>query len=261
MKTFAKIIVFSFFLYPVLIEGKDTKELCSDHFVIVSDKSVSQDYVYEIKDMAEYFYKTITQEFNFIRDNPWLWKNRTKIFVAKDRDDYLKKYNCPQWSSACVDYQGKQVFTYAQQKNFSSILSHELTHIIFREYMGKTQLPLWLDEGMSVYMERKYEKKPNKDFFALLKKILKENRYIKLDELSNITLSELKAKPKEYVDMFYMESFSVVYFLINKWSAYSLRNFLKFIKEGYNVREALCKSYNIRTINELEKRWIKFYQK
>ena len=63
--------------------------------------------------------------------------NRAKILVAKYKDEYDKKNYCPEWSGACVDYQGKAIFTYPQQKEFSLILAHELTHVIFREYLGK----------------------------------------------------------------------------------------------------------------------------
>jgi len=260
LKIFVKIIVFSLFLIPVATEARDSKELYSDHFIIVSDKTTSQQYLYKMKDLAEYFYKTLTQEFRFIRDEPWLWKNRAKIFIAKDRSEYVKSYGCPEWSNACVDYQGKTIFTYPQQKDFSLILSHELTHIIFREYLGKAQLPLWLDEGISVYMERKYEKKLDDEKLILLKELIKSKKYIKLSELSGLTLEGLKAKPKGYVDMFYLESFSVVNFLVKKWSRYKLSNFFKFLKDGYNVNEALCKAYNLRTLEALEEQWIKFYQ-
>ncbi|MCK9615719.1 MAG: peptidase MA family metallohydrolase [Candidatus Omnitrophica bacterium] len=260
MKIFAGIIVFSLFLSPASINAKDSKELYSDHFIIVSDKTIDQQYLYKVKNMAEYFYKTLTQEFKFIRDEPWLWKNRAKIFVAKDRGEYVKQFGCPEWSNACVDYQGKAIFTYPQQKEFSLMLSHELTHIIFREYLGLQQLPLWLDEGMSVYMEHKYEKKPSNDKFILLKKMISEKKYIKFDDLNKLATPELKGKSKGDVDIFYLESFSIVNFLVGKWSRYKMSNFFKFLKDGYNINEALCKAYNIRTLEELEKQWMKFYQ-
>lgn len=260
MKIFAKIIFFSLLLNPASVNAKDLKELYSDHFIVLSNKTVDQQYLDKVKDMAEYFYKTITQEFKFIRNEPWLWRNRAKIFIAKDRDEYVNKYSCPQWSNACVDYEGKTIFTYPQQKEFSLILSHELTHIIFREYLGKKQLPLWLDEGMSVYMEQKYEKKTSGDKLVLLKKIISEDKYIKFDELNKLDLMALKSKPKDYVDIFYLESFSIINFLVKKWSRYKLDDFFKFLKDGYPANEALCKAYNLRTTKELEKQWMKFYQ-
>jgi hypothetical protein len=260
LKIFVRILIFSLLFSPLYTFGADVKELYSDHFVIISDKSIDQEYLYKIKDMAEDFYRIVTQEFNFIRNDPWLWKNRAKIFVAKDKNEYAKKYNCPSWSNACVDYQGKRIFTYPQQENFPSILSHELTHIIFREYIGKGQFPLWLDEGISVYVAYKYEKNSSEKELISLKQKVRAGKYIKFQELNNITLAELKAKPRDYVDTFYSESFSVINFLVKKWSRYNLSNFFKFLKEGYSLTESLCKSYNIRTLEDLEKQWIRFYQ-
>ncbi|MFA6281789.1 MAG: hypothetical protein WCY05_04730 [Candidatus Omnitrophota bacterium] len=260
MKIFAKILIFSLFLSPAQAFGADVKELYSDHFIIISDKSIDQEYIYKVKNMAEDFYKIVTQEFNFIRVNPWLWKSRAKIFIAKDKDEYAEKYNCPSWSNACVDYHDKRIFTYPQQKDFSSTLSHELTHIIFREYVGKEQLPLWLDEGISVYVAHKYEKKQNEKAFSLLKQKIQSGGYIKFSELNNMNSQELEGKPREYVDTFYLESFSIINFLVKKWSRYNLNNFFKFLKDGFSVTESLCKSYNIRTLEELEKQWIRFYQ-
>jgi len=260
LKIFAGIIVFSLFLNPGSISAKDLRELYSDHFIVAGDKTIDQRYLDKIKDMAEYFYKTVSQEFRFIRNEPWLWKNRAKIFVAKDRNEYIEKYNCPDWSSACVNYQDKTIFTYPQQKEFSLILSHELTHIIFREYLRKNQLPLWLDEGVSSYMSDKYIKSNGSLRRILLKKIINEGKYIKFEELSKLDADSLKNKPKEYVDLFYLESFSIINFFVEKWARYKLDNFFRLIKEGCTVEEALGKSYNLMTIKELEKQWIKFYQ-
>lgn len=261
MKIFARILLFSLLLCPVPASGADIKELYSDHFIIISDKSIDQEYLYKIKDMAEKYYKVVTQEFNFIRNDPWLWRNRARIFVAKDKEEYAAKYNCPSWSNACVDYQGKRIFTYPQQENFSSTLSHELTHIIFREYIGKEQLPLWLDEGMAVYVASKYKKDKSDKSFAFLKQKIRKGSYIKFSELNSITLAQLKTKPKDYIDTFYLESFSIIEFLVRKWSRYNLSNFFKFLKDGYSVADSFRKSYDIKTLDELEKKWIRFYQR
>lgn len=261
LKIFAGIIVFSLFLNPAAANAGDLRELYSDHFIVIADKTIDSDYLDKTKDTAEYFYRIISQEFRFIRDQPWLWRNRAKIFVAKDRGQYLNRYKCPAWSNACVNYEDKTIFTYPQQKDFSLILSHELAHIIFREYVGKKKLPLWLDEGISSYIGEKYRKSKSKESFILLKKIINERKYIKFEELNNLDIVSLKNKPKDYVDIFYLESFSVVNFIIKEWSAYKFDNFLRLLKEGYTAQEALRKSYNFRTMEELEKKWIKFYQR
>ena len=109
-------------------------------------------------------------------------------------------------------------------------------------------------------MEHKYEKKQDVQNLAQLKEIIKYEKYIKLSDLNKLTPQELKDKPRDYVGIFYVESFSIIEFLVKKWPKYKLSNFFKLLKDGYAVNEALCKVYNIRNLDELEERWIKFYQ-
>lgn len=211
--------------------------------------------------MAEDFYRSITQEFNLVRDKLWLWENRAKIIIAKDREDYLRRFPCPSWSAACVDYVAKTIYTYPYQEGFSSNLAHELTHIIFREYVGPGGLPLWLDEGIAVYVDNKYGKGGYRMGFTLFKKAIREKRYIPLSELNYLTPGSLGGRSRDYVDLFYVESFSIIDFLIKKGSRDNFYRFLYFLRNGNNFNDALLKSYSsIRNMEDLEKQWIRFYQ-
>lgn len=261
LKIFAIILIFSIFLNVACAESNDFKELRSDHFIIHSYKDVDESYVFKIKDMAEDFYKTITQEFKLVRDKLWLWDNRASIFIAKDKDDYVKKFKCPDWSGACVNYRDKMIYTYPYQESFSSILTHELTHIIFREYVGQNRLPLWLDEGVAVYVDDKYAGATHQTAIASLSKAIKDKSYIKFSELAQIDFLTLQGKPQDYVSLFYLEAFSIVNFLIKKGSGDNFYNFLYFLKGGNSIDGALSKAfYSIKNMNDLEAQWIKFYQ-
>ncbi|MCK4916763.1 MAG: hypothetical protein KAS51_00900 [Candidatus Omnitrophica bacterium] len=271
MKIFVKIIVFSFILNVLHIsevfpraydKDKDSKQLRSSHFVINYHKDVDYSHVNKIKNTAEKYYTIITQEFNLIRDEFWSWENRAKIFIAKDRDDYKTRFECPPWSGACVDYINKKIYTFPNHQQFESILIHELTHIIFREYVGTGQLPLWLDEGTACYVEDKYAKTKYKNSLFELKKRLKNDKYIKLTDLSNITGTNLKSYPDEDVRFFYLESFSIVNFIITKYGKRKFYNLKQALKKGYSFEEALAKKfYYLKDLDGLEKAWKKFYLK
>ncbi|UCD15515.1 MAG: hypothetical protein JSV34_00240 [Candidatus Omnitrophota bacterium] len=240
---------------------KTHRELRSQHFIINYHESISYDYVDKVKDISEEFYRVITQEFRLVRNKLWLWENRTKIFIARDKEDYLNRFNCPSWSTACVNYKDKIIRTYPDQENFSSILVHELTHIIFREYVGLKKLPLWLDEAVTVYMEDKYSKKSKRRDLSPLKKAIKDNSYIKLAELNTITASNLEGKSQSYVNLFYLEAFSIVSFIIKKYGGDSFSQFMYFLRRGYDYEQALSKAiYSIRGWEDLEKQWKRFYQ-
>lgn len=237
-------------------------ELRSDHFVIHYQEEVSKDYVDKIKKVGERFYRIITQEFNLIRDQLWLWDNRAKVFIAQDKQEYLNRFRCSAWSGACVDYVAKIIYTYPDQERFNSIFIHELTHIILHEYVGKTTLPSWLDEGVAVYIENKHGDRLYQSRLVWLKQVIKSNKHIPLSELAAITTNSLQKKSADYVSLFYLESFSIINFFIERYGKYNFSRFLSHLKQGEKVNRAIARSFrDCKNFAELEKQWIKFYLK
>jgi hypothetical protein len=252
-------LISSFFSFLGRCQNGLEEELRSEHFIIYYDKEVEQFYVYKIRDMCENLYRRITQEFNLIREEPWLWENRAKIYIAKDKNDFLAKFGCPSWSGACVNYRTKTIFTYSHQQRFDVIFIHELTHIIFREYIGKEKLPLWLNEGVAMYMENKYKESYQADL-SYLKKIIKKNRYIPFKELIQLNYFSLNSRPKEYINIFYLQSFSIIYFLLKRYGREYFSNFLFFLKNDYDFEEALAKVFfSFPSIEKLEEAWKKYF--
>jgi len=270
LKIFAKIFIYSFCILifislsskEVFADNKDLRELRTEHFIIYHHKDVSRSYATQVKNTAERFYRTITQEFRLVRDKPWLWENRAKIFIAKDKEDYLDRFICASWSAACVDYRQKIIYTYYGHKEFMPIFVHELTHIMLREYIGEQNIPLWLDEGVATYMEDKYGGGGYKKKLWFIKKKIAKGEHTKLRELNGVSYSELEGKSNDDVNLFYLESFSIVNFIMNRYGRYKFSNFLRQLEKGYDVEKAFSKIfYNFRTLEDLEKEWKKFYRK
>lgn len=242
--------------------ANDLIELRTDHFIIQYHPSIEHEYVRKVKNMCEDLYRRITQEFKLVRDDLWLWENRAKVFIAKNRDDYLNRFECPPWSSACVNYHGKLIYTYPDQKNTSSMFAHELAHIIFREYVGWGKLPLWLDEAIAMYIEDKYDAGSYRNQLDFLSRLISQDGHIELRELSEVSALELQGKTEDYVKRFYLESFSIVNFLIKRYGRDRFSRFLFFLRTGSDFDSALFKGfYPLKNMSDLEKQWKKFYQK
>ncbi len=264
LKSFVVVLACSIILSStnIVAGNKEFKEERSEHFIIHYQQGVSKSYVSKMKNKAEKHYRTITQEFNLIRDKLWVWENRAKIFIAKDKESYLSNFNCYTWSDACVDYRSKVIYTYSNQTRFSEILLHELTHIIFREYVKKSALPLWLDEGMATYIEDKYSGGHFNGRIKYLRKKLKNDEHIKISELMSITPSVIAAKPVDYVNLYYLESYSLVKFIITKHGRNNFSRFLSYLKKGNSIESALGKVYlDYRDFDKLAVLWKKYYQK
>ena len=248
------ILAFVLTAFSALGYAQKSKELRSEHFII-NYAPETEEYVYKIKDDAEYFYRKITQEFGLIREKLWSWDDRTKIFIAKDKQEYLKDFSCPSWSSACVDYRNRIIYTYPLQKDFASILMHELTHIIFREYIGYNRMPLWLDEGMATYAEYK-DTLQCQMFVSLTKKLIEENKYIKFKDINNM----YSIAAGSDTSLFYAQAFSMVYFLKERFGRNNFSEFLSSLRSGSNLDEALRKAFRvIENTESFESNWKRFY--
>jgi hypothetical protein len=141
------------------------------------------------------------------------------------------------------------------QKDFSSILLHELTHIIFREYIGYNQMPLWLDEGMATYLEFR-DTAQCRILVATTKKLIEGNKYIKFKDINSM----YSIKSDVDTSLFYTQSFSMVYFLKERFGRDDFAEFLSALHSGSTVDEALSKAFRvIENTESFELYWKKFY--
>ncbi len=246
----------------VFAKQKEFNQLRSEHFIISYREGVDKSYVRKIKNIAEKYYRIITQAFNFHRDEFWIWENRAKVFIANDRDDYLNSFSCAPWSTACVHHRVKKIYIYPDQKNFAPVFIHELTHIIFREHIGEGDFPLWLDEGVACYMEDKYGDGNYKRALNFLKRKIKDDTYIKFSQLNKGTSDNLGGKGEEYINLFYLESFSIINFIMKRYGKYRFSSFLRLLKKGKRIEEAMAKVfYDFKDLDKLEAKWKDYYLK
>lgn len=274
MKSFAMVLTCSLFCGVISTpafayssdynyKGIEYNELRFPHFIVYYDKSVSESYANKLGDMGERFYTDITEEFNFMREEFWTWENRAKIFVAKDKNLFQESFSCPAWSAACVDYVHKEVFTYPDQVNFDAVLAHELTHIIFYEYTKNIAVPLWFNEGVALYIqENKADTKWFGDKFPLyLRRIIKDTKYISFTEILNVDSAELDSKSQLYVNIFYIQAYAMVDFLIKKYGRDGFAYFLYKLRDSRDFKAAMISSFEgLSTPEEFEERWKDFYQ-
>jgi len=235
------------------------KQLKSEHFIINYREDVDNSYVRKIKNTAEKYYRVITQQFNFYRDKFWTWDNRAKVFIASNKDDYLENFNSSPWSSACVDYRNKVIYTYSDQEMSTPVFVHELTHIIFREYVGEGKLPLWLDEGVAVYMEDKYGNTYRNGIYFLKQQIAKDT-YIKFSKLNDIELRSLNDREQDYINLFYLESFSIINFIMKEYGKNKFSDLLRRLRKGGGIEKSLSKVfYDFKDLDKLEEKWKAYY--
>ncbi len=125
--------------------------------------------------------------------------------------------------------------------------AHELTHVLVGRltFSCLSDIPTWLQEGLAVYGEGGLDK-PSQEQFD---KAVADNTLLSVRALSG-GFSEDPAK----ADISYSESYSLIRFLIEEYRQDQMLDFLRILRDGSTVDEALQKVYGFN-IDGLEDAW------
>jgi len=247
-------------LSPSLYAQEETVDNCGLpeilkrlHFVVYhNDRQTANNVSWK----AEYYYKRILRHFNIEDFHPWEKDKKCTIYIFDSRDDFIKGAGAPGWSGGLARYNPPRLYIYKDAKDLiKNTLPHEITHLIFSEFMDRNKIPLWLNEGMAQYEEEKWDKGYAKRY---LESHIRKGIYIKLDKLFS-----MKHYPKndEKRYLFYLQSASVIDYLRKEQIASLFGEFLIRIKQGKSVEDALKQIYQWKFqggIPDLEERWIKY---
>lgn len=225
----------------------------SQHFVVYYQVS-RPEYISELSSKAEGYYNSIIDDLGFRRFDFWSWDNRAKIYLYENAEDFQRETERTSWSGAVVYVANRTIKTFVGQDGFfDSILPHELTHIIFREFVGqKSILPLWIDEGVASSQEKSYLAARLK----IAKKLIAQNEYIKLDKFSAISNPDLVQ-----AHVFYAQAASLVFFLVRGQGRERFQDFCRKVRDGVDWQAALFSTYRFSNFEEFEQAWKEFIVK
>lgn len=227
-------------------------EVKGEHFIVhhLGDDHFAKD----VLRSAEKYYDDIGDDLGYTRYSDfWQWENRVKIFIYNTQEEFLKNTGRNNWSHGFADYDAKEIYSYVWNEGFlEALLPHEITHLIFRDYVGfKGEIPLWLDEGVAQWEE------PAKRAIVkqAMKSYLEDESVYPLEHLS--TLDVRNVGIEFAVQLFYVQAMSVVDFLVNRYGADHFVTFCRELRDGKSLEEALAFSYptQIRTLSQLEEQW------
>jgi hypothetical protein len=124
---------------------------------------------------------------------------------------------------------------------------HELTHLVIQQmtFNPYNSIPVWLNEGLSMYAEGEMEPV----FNNYLKRAVVDNELISVRSLASpfSTNTELS-----YLS--YAQSMSIVEYLIERFGQEKMLELLNTFRQGSNYVNALMKVYNI-DIDDLNNQW------
>jgi len=266
------VFIFSFL---TLIFAEEWKALNGEHFILyyTQDEISSK----EILDKAEIYYQRIASDLGYPRYSEfWTWDKRVKIYIYPDRESFLKATGQPGWSIGMADYSRKHIVSYAGSQGFlDSVLPHEMAHLIFRDFVGfKGEVPLWLDEGVAQWNEEA----KRKEMRSKIKECLSKNMLLSLEDMMRLNIRNIKDKDAVYVrstkmddgsygilflsgenlvNTYYLQSVSLVDFLITRFGSDNFTHFCRQLRDGKSLDEALRFTYPtyMQSLEQLEKEW------
>ncbi len=223
---------------------------------------------------AEDAYYAVVEDTGLFRENSWLWDNRVFLYVFDTKDAYLAHTGLPEWSSGGAFIQAHSIYTYANlDAHFQGVVRHEIAHLVLQEFIKDALVPLWFAEGVAAFSEKQYalEKK------RTLARLAAAGFYFPFEQFWGITSEDLSRPmqisgrmqsseffPKELtsVEIFYLQSFGVVSFLLDEYGQHRFVEMCRMIRDGKKFDDAFFSIYkHFRNRGEIEKQWLQFFQK
>lgn len=186
--------------------------------------------------------------------------NKILVMLFNQRQSYMQYTHRPAWSGASSDLQSDSVYV-VEEPGFYPLTVHELTHLYFDGYFLPTISPLWLSEGMAVYMQILASRERPSWVNESLQQILKEGQLIPFEEM--MAAETLENYSDDAAALWYTQAYSVVDYLLNNRSRDEFYRFCNELKSNSPVYQALYRAYGMpfNKVSVLQNVWLHYLQK
>lgn len=246
----------AFFAAPHGIRAEPLR-LEIDNFILEGD--FAEEKLRAWGDLVEERRRDIAHELGFFDLKTWF--KPCQIYFAKSARDFAMRSGAPEWAGGwntvqiqkrgtSVQVKSRTIWVRADrpEKELEPLLSHEIAHILFREYLDfPRNLPLWLDEGVALWAESL-----NRPVYrnAVRQAVRKERAF----PLKNFFSMRVYPRDKR---LFYSQASSIIDFLISEYGVHELQRFSRLIRDGASFDEAMSQIYQVDRddLPDFEQRW------
>lgn len=228
----------------------------TEHFIVYYEDTIQSKIV---ADKAEYYYEKIAYDLDY--EKTIYWPQKCEVFIVPNEEkwqEYMEEF------IQRFDHIGGFVPRSGEKEIYLCSLSlpylavtfpHELTHLIFQEFAKGDEIPLWLNEGLSIY---------ESGLIGYADEMLRE----KVASAGHIPLKEVVElesypKTKEEMELYYAQAQKIVEFLITQHGRRKFAHFSRLLISGQQFSEALNFVYGDKyySHNEFNRAWIKYVLK
>jgi hypothetical protein len=199
--------------------------------------------------LCEENYSRIMQDlgiYSFVPARPY------NVVIYRDAVEYHAKTGQLEWSGGAT--YGNALLLY-EGGGLKGTLGHEMTHLIFNEFMGLSQAAQlrWLNEGVAVYEEMRSNPASMAFYTAKLAETVSANP-IPFTQMVNLAPQD---EANRGVDRWYTQVGSVAGFMIRQGGSFNFSLFLGKLRDGAAMDKAIEVTYpNVwKTFADVEKAW------
>ncbi|OGR74915.1 MAG: hypothetical protein A2X32_02435 [Elusimicrobia bacterium GWC2_64_44] len=230
--------------YQGLDPGHKTEETA--HFVV---KAYTSSGAAHYSALCEENYSRIMQDlglYSFVPARPY------NIVIYRDAAEFHARTGQPEWSGGAAYGNALLLF---EGDGLNATMAHEMTHLIFNEFMGLSQAASlrWLNEGVAVYEETRSDQGSAAAYASRVASGVAPNP-IPFSQMVNLAP---QSESQKNVDRWYAQVGSVVGFLVRQGGSFSFSIFLRKLRDGVSVDRALEDTYAgmWKKLPDLEKSW------
>ncbi len=162
------------------------------------------------------------------------------------------------WPTGMSRYKEREIISYKWSQGFlDSLLPHEIAHLILRDFIGSSgNIPVWLEEGVA----QREEESKRKEAVEIVKGLIAGGGYIPLRVLMRQDIRQ--EHDPQAARRFYAQAVTLVSYLIEARGNDKFREFLRQLRDGEDVEEALASVYRetVDNIDKLEEGWLEYYR-
>jgi len=175
------------------------------------------------------------------------------VVVYRSVEEYIRQTGQPKWSGGMA--YGNAILIY-ESEGAAAILAHEMTHLIFNEFMGLANSPdfKWVNEGMAVYEESRASAVSKAAYSRRFTNMVAPNP-IPFSQLIN--LAPQGEEQTAAVERWYAEAGSVVGFMIKEGGTLGFSIFITRLKAGATADSAISEAFPglWKNLRDLERAW------
>ncbi|MCQ2410119.1 MAG: hypothetical protein MJ053_00870 [Elusimicrobiaceae bacterium] len=185
--------------------------------------------------------------------------NKILVMLFDRRESYHQFTHLPSWSGASSDLQADTMYV-IEGSSFYALSVHELTHLYFDGYFLPTISPLWLSEGMAVYMQIYASKQKPRWIEHSIERIL-SGEIIPLEEMT--ATEDLNSYDTSKAELWYTQAYSIVDYLLNRHPRDEFYKFCNELKSNTPLHQALYRAYGMpfNKVSVLQNVWLHDLQK